>query len=165
MLCAMPGRDPSALTELCDHEEPLLAGIAGGLVSYLRESGGDALLLGAVVGTLLAAALATGGLIVSGLATSNRVSLSVSLFLLLALFAPTQLPAGAQRGSVGGFLIRINPVTAGEHYLGTVLAHGEAWTRDLSYLVSPTLTVVLGGAVLTLAGDRILRMTEGGSRT
>jgi predicted ATPase len=42
MLCAMPGRDPSALTELCDHEEPLLAGIAGGLVSYLRESGGDA---------------------------------------------------------------------------------------------------------------------------
>ena len=59
---------------------------------------GDALLTGFVVGTLLAIFLASLGLVISVFAGSNRVSLSLSLLILLALFAPTQLPAGAQKG-------------------------------------------------------------------
>src|SRR5213594_2066239 len=47
------------------------------------------------------------------LSTSNRVSLSVSLFALLALFAPTQLPSSAQQGWAGELLLRVNPITAG----------------------------------------------------
>src|SRR5689334_21697028 len=53
-----------------------------------------ALLVGFFVGTVLAAALAAIGLLISGASKSNKASLSVSLFLLLALFAPTQLPGG-----------------------------------------------------------------------
>ena len=68
----------------------------------------------------------------SSLADSNRISLSVSLFTLLALFAPTQLPAGAQHGWAGEALLRVNPVTAAEHYVGAVIVDQHGWTRDLA---------------------------------
>ena len=101
----------------------------------------DALVTGVVVGTLLAVFLASLGLIVSLFARSNRVSLSLSLFLLLALFAPTQLPSNAQKGWAGELLLRVNPLTAGEHYVGKILVNGHAWSEDLSWLLSP-----LGGS-------------------
>lgn len=40
VLCAVPG-DPSVLSELCESDEPLLAGVASGVASYLWENGGD----------------------------------------------------------------------------------------------------------------------------
>ena len=54
-----------------------------------------------IVGTLVALSLTAFGMIVSVLASSNRLSLSVSLFVLLALFAPTLLPGGAKQGWAG----------------------------------------------------------------
>ena len=41
----------------------------------------------------------------------------MSLFVLLALFAPTLLPAGAKQGWAGELLLRVNPMTAAEHYI------------------------------------------------
>ncbi len=119
---------------------------------------GPALGLGALVGSLLAVGLAGLGLIVSGVSGSNRVSLSVGFFLLLALFAPTQLPASAQQGRLGDLFIRLNPVAAGEHYLGAVLVTGHGWTRDLSYLAAPALAAGLAVAVVVLAAERLLRL-------
>ena len=78
---------------------------------------GDALATGALVGTLLAVFLVSLGVLVSVFSVSNRVSLSLSLFLLLALFAPTQFPSSAQKGWAGDLLLRANPLTAGEHYV------------------------------------------------
>jgi ABC-2 type transport system permease protein len=124
---------------------------------------GTAVLLGWLVGTVLAIGLAGLGLIVSGLSGSNRVSLSVSLFVLLALFAPTQLPAGARQGWLGDLLVRLNPVTSGLHYLGGVLVDGHRWTRDLSYLISPALLALLAVIVLLSGADRLLRLQRGGS--
>jgi ABC-2 type transport system permease protein len=131
--------------------------VLGGGVSVV----GSALGLGAVVGTLLSVGLVGFGLLVSASTSSNRVSLAVSLFVLLALFAPTQLPAGAQRGSLGDALIRVNPVTAGLHYLGGVLVGGHPPMHDLSYLVSPLLVAVAMSAVLIVASERIIRLREG----
>jgi ABC-2 type transport system permease protein len=124
---------------------------------------GTAVLLGGVVGTVLAIGLAGLGLIVSGLSGSNRVSLSVSLFVLLALFAPTQLPAGARQGWLGDLLVRLNPVASGLHYVGAVLVDGHRSTRDLSYLVSPALMALLAVTVLLAGADRLLRLQRGGS--
>ncbi len=124
---------------------------------------GPALGLGALVGSLLAVALVGFGLLVSANTGSNRVSLAVSLFVLLALFAPTQLPAGAQQGNLGELLIRINPITAGLHYLGGVLVGGRGITRDLSYLLSPSLAAVVLPAILIITAERIIRLREGGS--
>ena len=124
---------------------------------------GSAVLLGGLVGTLLAIGLAGLGLVVSGLSGSNRVSLSVSLFVLLALFAPTQLPAGARQGWLGDLLVRLNPVASGLQYVGGVLVDGHRWTRDLSYLISPALLALLAVIVLGLGADRLLRLQRGGS--
>jgi ABC-2 type transport system permease protein len=70
---------------------------------------GVALAAGLIVGTLLAVFLASLGVLVSALAASNRISLSVSVFLLLALYAPTQFPTRAQQGWAGELLLRIDP--------------------------------------------------------
>ena len=122
---------------------------------------GDALLTGLVVGTLLAVFLVSLGMIFSVFAGSNRVSLSLSLFLLLALFAPTQLPSSAQKGWAGELLLRVNPVTAGEHFVGKVIVNAHSWHEDASWLVSPLVAAVLFVPVASLAGARFVRLRGG----
>lgn len=106
----------------------------------------DAVLAGVLVGTLVAVSLTAFGIIVSVLASSNRLSLSVSLFVLLALFAPTLLPGGAKQGWAGELLQRVNPMTAAEHYMRNVVINQYDWTKELSWLASP----LLASAGLTL---------------
>lgn len=120
---------------------------------------GAAIVWGAIVGSLLAAFLASVGILVSLAAASNRVSLSVSLFLLLALFAPTQFPTSAQRGSFAELLVRVNPITAGEHYVGKVVVDAHPFAQDIGWLVSPAIAAVAFTALAIVAGRR---MTLGG---
>ena len=122
---------------------------------------GYALAVALLVGTLLAIFLTSLGLIVSVLAGSNRVSLSLSLFLLLALFVPTQLPTGAERGWVGELFLRVNPVTAGERYVGRIVVQGDPWSKDASWLVSPVLGAALFAVAALLVGARFLRLRGG----
>jgi ABC-2 type transport system permease protein len=106
----------------------------------------DALVAGLLVGTLVAVSLTAFGLIVSVLASTNRLSLSVSLFVLLALFAPTLLPGGAKQGWAGELLLRLNPMTAAEHYTRNIVINQYEWTKELSWLTSP----IVASAVLAL---------------
>jgi ABC-2 type transport system permease protein len=122
---------------------------------------GDALGTGLLVGTLLAVSLTAFGLLVSSLASSNRLSLSVSLFVLLALFAPTQLPSGAEKGWVGELLMRVNPFTAGEHYIVKVVIDQHSWTQDASWLVSPVIAAVVLSALALLAAPRFITLRGG----
>lgn len=108
---------------------------------------GEALAAGLLVGTLIAVFLASLGVVISTFSRSNRVSLSVSLVLLLALFAPTQFPTSAKQGWAGDLLLRVNPVTAGEHYIGKIVVDAHSWSHDASWLLSP----VVGAAVFALA--------------
>jgi ABC-2 type transport system permease protein len=125
---------------------------------------GDAVASGAVVGTLLALFLVSLGVLVSTFTGSNRISLSVSLFALLALFAPTQLPTGAQQGWAGDLLLRVNPLTAGEHYVGKIVVDGHRWSEDISWLVSPAAAAAILAVAAALVGGRFLRVHPGGSR-
>jgi ABC-2 type transport system permease protein len=122
---------------------------------------GDALATAIVVGTLLAVFLASLGLLISVFAVSNRVSLSVSLFALLALFAPTQLPSGAQQGWAGELLLRVNPLTAGEHYVGKILVSGHGWSEDASWLASPVVAALAFALAALVAGARFVRLRGG----
>jgi ABC-2 type transport system permease protein len=122
---------------------------------------GDAVALGVVVGTLLALFLAALGIVISAFAASNRVSLSLSLFLMLALFVPTQLPSSAQQGWAGELLLRLNPLTAGEHYVGKILVNGHPWSQDASWLVSTLVAAVLFPALALLVGSRFVRLRGG----
>jgi ABC-2 type transport system permease protein len=119
---------------------------------------GDAVVVGLLVGTLLAVELGALGLLLSLFAGSSRVSLALSVFVLLALFAPTQLSAGAQQGWAGDLMLRANPLTAGVHYVGRVLVDGHSFARDADLLVAPAVAaLVLAAVVLAAAGRLSLR--------
>jgi len=124
---------------------------------------GDAVVVGLVVGTLLALELGALGLVLSLFSGSNRVSLALSLFVLLALFAPTQLSAGAQQGWAGDLMLRANPLTAGVHYVGRVLVDGHSLGRDADLLVAPAVAAVALAAVALFAGGR-MSLRPGGAR-
>jgi ABC-2 type transport system permease protein len=128
-----------------------------------REVGAvdDALAAGLVVGTLVAICLTAFGVIVSALASTNRLSLSVSLFVLLALFAPTLLPAGAKQGWAGELLLRVNPMTAAEHYMRNVVINQYEWTRELSWLVSPIAAGVGLAIIAIFVVPRFITLREG----
>jgi ABC-2 type transport system permease protein len=124
---------------------------------------GEALVVGLFVGTLLAVFLASLGIIISIFSGSNRVSLSISLFLLLALYAPTQLPASAEKGWAGELLLRVNPMTAGEHYVGRIVVNGHGWRDDASWLVSPVIAAAALVVVAAFVGSRFVRLGRGGT--
>jgi ABC-2 type transport system permease protein len=102
--------------------------------------------------------------LVSVFSGSNRVSLSLSLFVLLALFAPTQFPTGAQHGWFADFLLRANPLTAGEHYVGKIVVDGHPWRQDASWLTAPVVAAVVLALLAALVGARFLRLQRGFAR-
>jgi len=113
---------------------------------------------GLVVGSLLALFLAGFGLLISTIASSNRLSLSVSLFALLALYAPTQMPTAVQNGWVGGLLLRADPFTAGLRYLGKLIIDGHSPGQDAGWLIGPVVVAVVAPAMaLAVAGRLSLR--------
>jgi ABC-2 type transport system permease protein len=112
---------------------------------------GLALLNGFLVGGLLALFLVGLGLLVSTFSGSNRLSLSLALFVLLALFAPTQLPAGAQSSWAGDLLVRIDPMSSGLHYLGKLIVDGHSPAQELDWLAGPAIATVLATAAAVTA--------------
>jgi ABC-2 type transport system permease protein len=122
---------------------------------------GSALALGFSVGTLLAVGLSSIGLFISAACNSNKTSIAASIFLLLILFAPTQLPSGLPQGWFFEVLLRANPVASGLAYISAMLVEGHAWTQDLSYLITPLLTAIIAGSALIFAGPQLLRLTRG----
>jgi len=122
---------------------------------------GRAVLSGALVGLLVAGFMCGLGLTVSALARTNRVALSVSLFVLLATFVPTQMPSSAQHGTFGEALQRVDPVTAGLHYLSELVVAGHGPARDLDWLVGPfALAGIFAVSTAVLAAR--LRLLSGG---
>jgi ABC-2 type transport system permease protein len=111
------------------------------------------------IGTLVAVGLSCLGLLISAIAGSSKVSFAVSLLVLLALFAPTQVPALSKTG-FGDVLLRVNPIGSALHYVSLVLVNRHGWTQDLSSLKSPVAIAVLAGGQITL-GPRIVRLSGG----
>jgi ABC-2 type transport system permease protein len=124
---------------------------------------GLALANGLLVGLLLGLFLVGLGLLVSTFSSSNRLSLSVSFFILIALFAPTQLPSGAQRSWAGDLLLRVDPMSSGLHYLGRLIVDGRSAGEELSWLIGPAIAAALAvGAALVASRSLGLR---GGARS
>jgi ABC-2 type transport system permease protein len=117
-----------------------------------------ALIAGAVIGTLLAIFVASLGVIISVFSGSNRLSLSLGLFLLLALFAPTQLPPGAQKGWLGDLLIQVNPFAAGLRYVDRIIVRGYGWTHEATLLIAPIVGATVLAGVAAVVGSRCIRL-------
>ena len=55
-------------------------------------------------------------------------------------------------------MLRINPLTAGEHYIGKIVVSNHSWTNDASWLLSPVLgATVFAGAAIAAARSISLR--------
>ena len=137
-------------------------------VAYVVQLGRDVsvawsgLTAGCVVGTMLAVFLAGLGLLVSSFARSNRLSLTVSLFVLLALYAPTQMPTSAQQGWFGDALLHVDPFTAGLQVLSNVVVSGQGFGDQTGWLLWPALLALAVAAAAVVASSRI--SLEGGGR-
>jgi ABC-2 type transport system permease protein len=116
---------------------------------------GSALAAGFVVGSLLALTLTGLGLLVSLLSGSNAVSLSMSFFILLALYAPSQMPAASQRGWVGELLVSTDPFTSGLLYLERVIINAHALDQDLGLLAAPAVAAVALPLAVLVLGRRL----------
>lgn len=130
---------------------------------YLGRGAGTvtvAVVTGLIVGSVLAIFLAGYGLVISSLAQSNRLSLSLSLFTLLALYAPTQLPTNLQKSWVGDLLWRADPFTAGLHYVGDVVLHGRPPGQAAEWLIGPAVLAV-GAAVAAIMLAHRIRLYSG----
>jgi len=114
-----------------------------------------AVLAGFFVGSLLALFLVGLGLLISALSGTNRLSLSISLFVLLALYAPNQMPTGAQQGWAGDLLLRIDPFSAGLHYLGRRVVDAYSVGQGASWLLSPLIAAILAPVAALGAAARI----------
>jgi len=115
-----------------------------------------------VVGSLLALFLAGYGLLISSIVSSNRLSLSVSLFVLLALYAPTQMPTALQNSWIGELLVRLDPFTAGLRYLGRLVINGRGPGQDAGWLIGPLVAAVVAAAVAVSVAGRL--SLQGGDR-
>lgn len=113
-----------------------------------------------VAGALVSVALTALGLAVSARSMSNRVSLAISVAVLLLLTAPSQLPA-LTSGGLGTTLVKVNPVSAGLQLADNVVIKQQAWTEQGAYLLAP-LAAALVLSTLAVMSARSLEL--GGSR-
>jgi ABC-2 type transport system permease protein len=125
------------------------------------DSFGAAASSGLVVGSLLALFLAGVGLLLSAFSHSNATSLSVSFVVLLALYAPQQMPADALRGWVGELLLRLDPFTSGLLFLDRLVVHEHGVGQELGLLAAPLVAAVALPAAAVVAARRLTLLGRG----
>jgi hypothetical protein len=125
---------------------------------------GLALWLGAAIGTVLAIAFASFGLLISTWSNSNKTSMFVTLAVWLLLFLLTQLPGEVQKGDFGYFVQRLNPIQASSEFLEKVLVNNRTIAEKAPYLRSSEIAVAVIPALLFLVAAPRLRLVAGRAR-
>lgn len=118
---------------------------------------------GFLVGSLLALFLVGLGLVVSRFCQSNALSLAISVFLLLALVAPHQMPAEATRGWAGELLLRLDPFTSGLSYLDRLVLNGHSFAQDAGLLLAPVVAAALLPALALVLAGRLTLLPRSGA--
>ena len=70
-------------------------------------------------------------------------------------------PRAPRRAGPATLLLRFNPVTAGEHYVGKIVVNGHSWSEDISWLVSPVVAAVLFAVLGPARGGRFMALRGG----
>jgi ABC-2 type transport system permease protein len=115
---------------------------------------GQTLVWGALVGSLMAPALAGIGMLVSLRCSSNKTSLFVSLGVYLFLLLPTQLPGTLQTGAVGAMIQQVTPMAATTHFLAKILVNNSTFAIMWPWFASPALLAILVVTPLILLSAR-----------
>jgi ABC-2 type transport system permease protein len=125
------------------------------VLSQGDEIFGQAVLWGAILGSLLAPAFAGVGMLVSLWSNTNRTSMFVGLGLYLFLLLPTTLPGTAQTGFTGALLQKVNPLAATTHFLARILVNNRTLAETWPWLVAPALLAVLVVGLLFVCASAI----------
>jgi ABC-2 type transport system permease protein len=132
---------------------------------------GGAVVWGALMGSLLALSFTAMGMLVSYRSNSNRASLFVSLTLYALLLFPAILPGYLQKGRVGKFFQRVDPLAASDEFLEKILVNNRTLREFHSWLRGPVVfAVLMVGLLLLLAAPRLrvqagpAQARRGGSR-
>jgi ABC-2 family transporter protein len=134
------------------------------VVSQGDEVFGQALVLGAILGSALAVAFAGFGLLVSAWSNANKTSMFICLIVWLLLFMLTQLPGEVQKGDFGYFVQRINPIQAISEFMEKVLVNHRTVAEKADYLRSSVVAVVLVLFLLFVIAAPRLRLDAGRAR-
>jgi ABC-2 type transport system permease protein len=133
---------------------------------YLLTQGsriiGEALLWGAISGTVLVLGYTGMGMLISFWSNSNRVSYFVSLGTYAVLLIPAELPGDAVE-TLGRFLQWIDPVAAVSYFLSEHLINYRPWSEFWTWLVSSVLLAVLSVVLLLGFTGSALRLEAGAS--
>jgi ABC-type transport system involved in multi-copper enzyme maturation permease subunit len=133
------------------------------LLSQGDEVFGQAILWGAIVGTMLTPAFTALGMFVGFWCSSNKTSLFVSLCLYLLFLLPTTLLAHAQAGVMGLFFQWVNPLGSPRVFLSGMLVNNWTWEKAATWLVAPGVFAVVVLFLLFYASPR-LRLEAGVAR-
>jgi len=126
---------------------------------------GSALYWGLLLGSLLAVGFTGMAMLVSFWCNSNRTSLFVSLTLYCMFLLPALLPGGAQKGIIGKFFQRANPLAAVDQLLERLVVNNARFHAWADWMKSPVaLPVVVLVLLLIYAAPR-LRLLAGTAST
>jgi ABC-2 type transport system permease protein len=117
---------------------------------------GRAVLLGALMGSILAPAMAALGMFVSVWSNTIKISMIVSLGIYLLILMPTSLPGHVQSGPIGLAFQQLSPMMATFHFMAKILVNHRALAEVWTALLSPVLcAVVLHGLLFAIAAPRL----------
>lgn len=122
---------------------------------------GTALLWGAILGSLLVPAFTGFGMLVSIWSGSNRTSLFTSLTVYLLFLLPVQFPGGAQTGTFGRLLKKLDPLEGADHFLEKIIVNNRTVQELLPYFWSSVIFALLVFAILFFFAAPRLRLDGG----
>jgi ABC-type transport system involved in multi-copper enzyme maturation permease subunit len=115
---------------------------------------GPAVLWGAALGSLLAIALTSLGMLISTWSNSNKTSYFISMGIYLLILVPTQLPGTAQTGAMGRLLKQISPMESVYHFLEKTIVNNRGRAELDTFILAPAIFALLTFALLVaLAGS------------
>ena len=134
----------------------------------LVASQGDPILYPAIewvgyVGSLLVFGFTGLAMLVSFWSTSNRTSLFISLSIYVLFLLPALLPGQAQKGLVGKFFQRSNPLAAADEFLEKVIVNNRSLHDYGSWLKGPYVFPIVVFVLLFLYAAPRLRLEAGGA--
>ena len=119
---------------------------------------GEAVFWGVLLGSLLTLGFTGLGMLVSFWSNTNKTSYFLSLTLYLLCLVPTQWIGPLQKGFVGKFVQRVNPMEATNEFLEKILVNHRSLHEFQSWLRSPVVFAVLVLVLLFLYASPRLRL-------
>jgi hypothetical protein len=100
-------------------------------------------------------------MLVSIWSSSNKTSLFASLMAYLLFLLPVQFPGGAQNGTMGKLLKKLNPMEGADHFLEKIMVNNRTFAELMPFLWASIIFAALVFALLFFFAAPRLTLDEG----